>query len=94
MADNHPAGRDPAALRNTLDVQINPATEEKQDSIITSLGVLAGLVTSSYDYISVTRTDGFITGMVFKTGGSSGTTVATLTIARDSNNKISSITKT
>lgn len=38
MADNHPAGRDPAALRNTLDVQINPATEDTLQTLVTQLG--------------------------------------------------------
>lgn len=71
------------------------ATSAKQDTMISSLSAIAGLVTSAYDYFSTSRNaSNFITSIVFKTGGSGGTTVATLTIARDANNYITSVTKT
>lgn len=71
------------------------ATEAKQDTIIARLGAIAGLVTTAYDYFSITRNaSNFITSIVFKTGGSGGTTVATITIARDASNFVTSITKT
>ena len=67
---------------------IGVATEE------TLLGV-AGLVAEAYDYIIVTRNANLdIATAVFKTGGSSGTTVATLTLTYDVNNDFLSVTKT
>lgn len=55
------------------------ATSAKQDTQTALLGGIAGLLPTSYDYISqaqATTTDTW----VFKTGGASGTTVATITI--------------
>jgi len=73
---------------------VNPATEEKQDDIIANLEGIAGLVTLAYDYIDITYTGVNATTVVFKTGGSEGTTVATLTITYDANNNPLTITKT
>ena len=39
------------------------------------------LVPKEYDYIALSYTDDDLTGVVYKTGGSGGTTVATLTLA-------------
>lgn len=61
---------------------------------------LAGaLVPAAFDYISQTYvTSGNGTGqtatVIYKTGGASGTTVATLTMAYDGSNRLSSVTKT
>jgi len=52
------------------------------------------LVPSSYDYISLSYTDGNLTGAVFKTGGSGGTTVSTLALVYDGSNQLTSVTKT
>jgi len=51
------------------------------------------LVPASYDYISLTYTGDNLTGVVYKTGGSGGTTVATLTLAY-SGSTLTSVTKT
>ena len=53
----------------------------------------------SYDYIDLTYVsggngDGEIETAVYKTGGSTGTTVAILTLAYNASNEISSVTKT
>ena len=69
------------------------ATEAKQDTQITLLQGIAGFTPSSYDYISLTYTGSNLTGVVFKTGGSGGTTIATLTLAYSGSNLIS-VTKT
>jgi len=45
------------------------------------VSVLQGLEIPEHDYISLSYTDGDLTGVTYKTGGSSGTTVATLTLA-------------
>ena len=51
------------------------------------------LVPASYDYISLTYTGDNLTGVVYKTGGSGGTTIATLTLAY-SGATLTSVTKT
>ena len=55
--------------------------------------IFNGLVPQSYDYISLTYTGDNLTGVVYKTGGSGGTTVATLTLAY-SGATLTSVTKT
>lgn len=57
------------------------------------------LVPDNFDYIALTYVAagngaGEVETATYKTGGALGTTVATLTIAYDANNEISSITKT
>lgn len=59
---------------------------------------IASLVSDPYDYISLTYVAagngaGEIETVTYKSGGSGGTTVAVLTLAYGSNNKISSITR-
>jgi hypothetical protein len=55
--------------------------------------VYNSLVPKGYDYISLSYTGSNLTGVVFKTGGSGGTTVATLTLAY-SGSTLTSVTKT
>lgn len=43
--------------------------------------VLSGLAVPEHDYIALSYTGDNLTGVVFKTGGSGGSTVATLTLA-------------
>ena len=74
-------------------VRQNPiATEAQLDKLI-------GFEIPAYDYIALTYVAagngvGEIETVVYKTGGSGGTTVATLTLAYNAANEISSITKT
>ena len=51
------------------------------------------LVPASYDYISLSYTGDNLTGVVYKTGGSGGTTIATLTLAY-SGSTLTTVTKT
>ena len=86
-------------ISNTSNIKINPATEDKQDSIITELQKLIGFEIPEYDYIALTYVAAWngvweIETVIYKTGGSWWTTVATLTLAYDANNKLSTITKT
>lgn len=58
----------------------------------------AALVPTAYDYVALTYVasgDGIgeIETATYKTGGSGGTTVATLTLAYDANDKLASVTK-
>jgi hypothetical protein len=57
------------------------------------LAVVAGLSIPEHDYIALSYTGTNLTGVVYKTGGSNGTTVATLTLAYDGNDNLTSVTK-
>ena len=74
-------------LMNVAGAIINPATEDTLEKI-------AGFNIPKYDYQSLGYTSDNLTTMVFKTDGASGTTVATLTLAYDGDDNITSITKT
>ncbi len=52
-----------------------------------------GLSIPEHDYISCTYTGSNLTGVVYKLGGSSGTTVATLVLTYDGSNNLTSVTK-
>lgn len=54
------------------------------------------LITSAYDYMAYTNTDSTTDTYVYKTGGSSGTTVATVTITYTDATKatVSTVTRT
>ena len=79
-------------LLNSTEDSINPATED-------SLAKLIGFEIPAYNYIALTYVAagngaGEVETVVYKSGGSGGTTVATLTLAYNASNEISSITKT
>lgn len=64
-----------AKLENVAGTIINPATED-------TLRLIPGFSIAQYDFVDVTYTDSTqanISTVVFKTGGSGGTTVATIT---------------
>ena len=54
---------------------------------------LTGLEIPAHDYIDLSYTGSNLTGVVYKDGGSGGTTVATLTLAYDGSNNLTSVTK-
>lgn len=58
-------------------------------AIKSSSASLAGMAIPPNDYISLGYTGSNLTSVVYKTGGSSGTTVATLTLAYSGSNLIS-----
>lgn len=58
-----------------------------------AIDTLTGLSIPEHDYIGMTYASGNLTGVVYKTGGSGGTTVATLTLAYDGDNNLTSVTK-
>jgi len=90
----------PSGITNAAGVVKNPATEEKQDDIISELSNIAkGLVVDPYDYIGLTYVaagngEGEIETATYKSGGSGGTTVATLSLTYDASDRISTVTKT
>ena len=61
-------------------------------TIATNTSRVPGFSLPAYDYISMSYTSGNVTGVVYKTGGASGTTVATLTLAY-SGSDLASVTK-
>ena len=58
-----------------------------------TVNTLTGLEIPDHDYIALTYTGTNLTGVVYKTGGSGGTTVATLTLTYDGSNNLTSVTK-
>lgn len=86
----------PLPVEAVVDSSVLPtgaSTSALQTTGNTYLGGIAGLVPSAYDYISLTYTGSNLTGVVYKVGGSGGTTVATLTLAYSGSN-LTSVTKT
>ena len=74
----------------------NKGDREYQKFVETSTGEAAvrvalatSLVDVSYDYIDLSYTGADLTGVVFKSGGSAGTVVATLTLAYSGGNLVS-----
>ena len=74
-------------LKEVDEVLINPAREDG------NLSYLPGLAIPKHDYISLSYTGSNLTEIVYKSGGSSGTVVATLTLAYDGSNNLISVTK-
>jgi len=62
-------------------------------TIATNTARVPGFSLPAYDYISCSYTGSNLTGVVYKTGGASGTSVATLTLAYDGSNNLTSVTK-
>jgi hypothetical protein len=84
---------------STLSLGETLAIESKQDEIIAELEKLTGFEIPAHDYIALTYVAsgngvGQVETAIYKTGGSGGTTVATLTLTYDSSHRISSVTKT
>jgi hypothetical protein len=52
-----------------------------------------GLSIPEHDYIALTYTGSNLTGVEYKDGGAGGTTVATLTLAYDGSDNLTSVTK-
>ena len=53
-----------------------------------------GFQLPSYDYLSMAYTGTNMTGVTYKTGGSGGTTVASLTLGYDGSGNLTSVTRT
>lgn len=55
---------------------------------------IRGIGIPAYDYLQNSYTSGNLTQVVYKSGGASGTTVATLTLSYDGSGNLTSVTKT
>lgn len=80
--------------QNSQPLPTGASTSALQTTGNNFLNAIAGLVPSAYDYINITYTGLNPTTVVYKTGGSGGTTVATLTLTYDGNNNVLTVTKT
>ena len=58
-----------------------------------TINALQGLSIPEHDYIDMTYSGTTLTGVVYKTGGSGGTVVATLALVYDGSNNLTSVTK-
>jgi hypothetical protein len=61
--------------------------------IKTSSASIAGLSIPAHNYISFSYTGNNLTGVIYKSGGSSGATVGTLTLGYDGSNNLTSIAR-
>lgn len=79
-----------------VDVKVNPSGSlvVADDDVLTELQTINSLVPSKFDYISLSYTLGNVTTVVYKLGGSGGSTVSTLTLAYDGSGNLTSVTKT
>lgn len=79
---------------DALSVAINPATKENQATIISNLQAINSLTPNTYDYINLAYNSNLdLQTAIFKTGGSGGATVATLTLAYDANLNLQTVTR-
>ena len=73
-------------------VTVSNEVEVKNDSG-NPIPTLTGLEIPAHDYIDLSYTGSNLTSVAYKDGGSGGTTVATLTLAYDGNDNLTSVTK-
>lgn len=62
-------------------------------SISGDLSFIDKLTIPGHNYIEMQYTDGDLTGIIYKSGGANGTTVATLTLTYDNSGKLLSISQ-
>jgi hypothetical protein len=74
------------------DVTVSSEVEVKNDAG-NPIPTIEGLSIPEHDYIDLSYTGANLTGVVYKSGGSGGNTVATLTLAYDGNDNLTSVTK-
>lgn len=78
-----------------LDKQVTTTTNGAKEQLDISAIVASGLIPKEYDYISFSPATDAPTTILFKTGGSGGTLVATLTITYGtSGSDVSTVTRT
>jgi hypothetical protein len=85
----------PTGIENRLDTLTGIEATEAADiaTIKAKVSSLAGMEIPAHNYISCSYTGSNLTGVVYKTGGASGTTVATLTLGYDGSGNLTSVTK-
>lgn len=83
----------PVDIGTNIDVTIDNASIEVSNDSGNPIPVVTGLEIPEHDYISLGYTGSNLTSVIYKTGGSGGTTVATLTLAYDGSDNLTSVTK-
>jgi len=78
--------------------QILPAAFDDSSQALNVKAIAGNLITESYDYLALTYVAagngaGEVETVTYKSGGSAGTVVATLTLTYDCSNRIASVTK-
>lgn len=76
-----------------VDVDENLKVNIADGSYILPVVNTAQLIPFAFDYVSLSPTGTNPTTIVYKTGGSGGTTVATLTLTYDANNNVQTVTR-
>lgn len=75
---------------NGIKVDGSSVTQPVSGSVsVSNFSAISGLSIPAHDYISLSYTGGNLTGVVYKTGGSGGTIVGTLTLAYSGSDLIS-----
>jgi hypothetical protein len=74
-------------MADSSDVLIDPAKED-------TLAKIPGMAIPIHDYVSMSYADGKVSQVVYKTGGVSGTVVATLDLGYDANGNLITVAKT
>lgn len=93
ILDNIVSGNEAQVDVITSALPSGASTSAKQDTQTAEIQKLIGFEIPAYDYISLGYTGDNLTTVVYKTGGSGGTTVATLTLAY-TGSQLDSVTKT
>lgn len=80
------------------DVTVSNEVEIKNDAgnpvpVSGTVNTLTGLEIPDHDHIGLAYTGGNLTTVTYKTGGPSGTTVATLTLSYDGSSNLTSVLK-
>lgn len=92
-------GKVPVDIGTNIDVTIDNTSIEVSNDIGNpvpvsgTINTLTGLSIPGHNYIGMSYTGSNLTQVTYKSGGSGGTTVATLTLAYDGNNNLTSVTK-
>lgn len=68
--------------------------EEGALSTSGEVSIISGLVPEAHDYIELSYTGTLLTGVIYKTNGVGGTTVATLVLGYDGSDNLTSVTRT
>lgn len=79
--------------------QVTVQSFDEANDALRVIGVGGSFVVNGYDYIALTYVasgngQGEIETATYKTGGSSGTTIAVLTLTYDASNRLSTVTRT
>jgi hypothetical protein len=94
LADSEGNIINPASGELVFDGEVSIGTEiEVANDSGNPIPTVTGLSIPEHDYIEMTYTGSNLTGVVYKTGGSGGTTVATLALTYDGNDNLTSVTK-